>query len=464
MLFAAPFAVAAPTSNSAANTVRTFLPPEIAALPREMRKLPIGIQSWYVYETSYLSREVDTDKLSSPAQNDQDPKFAPEAKEVFDLLGVWVPAKQMLAFESGGLTPELRNEFQRSREGHSEYLFLIHPESKSLYPKLLNQGFDQENFRAVATASSRSLLVWKTGHESHPFIAKVSLNKMIGYVTRTIKGTETARSVGTSKLLEGAADLPANAIFLMEPFSLIPKGLATGGMIVRQFPVEFLDGETQFLPLFALYGGEGEALLWDLIKRSGKSPHTYIREEIIRPFVQLWAQLAVEEGILMEPHAQNMLMEIKNGRLTERFAARDFGGFNIDFKFRRKTRKFVPKNLPNFTGNVDKDYFQASHGEMIFMGMYNYFEAGFLYNLEQKLRKGLKNGHLSQSEFDKNPSLHDLLLTEINSALSQELGRPANVTGDFVGIQDAIEQAQTNYTPRSRLLYSPKSCREIFRN
>lgn len=205
-----------------------------------MQLLPPGVRTWFVYETDYLSRQVDPNKIMPPSQNDQDPFFAPEAKNVFDLLGVWLPESELKVFQTTRVPKELREKLERVRNGTREFLFFIHPESMDLYRDLLNKGYQQENFRAVATASSRSLLAWKPGHEAQPFIAKVSLNKTIGHSNRAIKGTETAMSVGVSATLEGTRDLPRNVLYMQEPLAMIPHGMERGGMIVRSLPHEFL--------------------------------------------------------------------------------------------------------------------------------------------------------------------------------------------------------------------------------
>ncbi|MGZ3721727.1 MAG: IucA/IucC family C-terminal-domain containing protein [Bdellovibrionales bacterium] len=418
-----------------------WLPAEIQTLPAEMRRLPLGVQAWYIYETDYLSRIVDDHKLRSPEFNEQDPFYAPEAKNIFDLLGVWIPENQLQVFKSSRVDLQIREEFTRQTGNGKEYLFLIHPESMDLYEEILQKNYERETFRAVATASSRSLLIWKRGDESRPMIGKVSLNKEVGESLRTIKGTEAASSMGVSMTLGGTKDLPENILIMDETMSMIPVGMERGAMILRSFPPEFFSGKTQFFPLFALYGDKNPGLLLNLLKRAKTDPAEYVRAHIIAPFVKLWAKMAVDQGILLEPHAQNILMEMSDGELTDRFGLRDFGGFNIDFELRKRRSQFVPAELPNFTGDLNKDYYQQRHIENIRKGLNIYFEGGFLYNVQRAMNTWAKNGLIARSSEGKY-NLSKILLDELSLEFSQRLNRKVKIREGYAGLRKAVLEAR----------------------
>lgn len=432
------------------------VPREIESLPVEMRNLPLGVKIWFIYETDYLSRAVDERKILSPTQNDQNPLYSPEAKNVFRLMGVWIPAQELAVFDSRGLPSDLRSKFERTTSRGKEYLLLIHPESESLYENFLRRSLPREEFLAVATASSRSLLVWKPGEESRPFIAKVSLNKTIGHSNRSIKGTEAAMSVGVSMTLEGSEILPKSALFMNESFSVIPKGMERGGMILRSFPSEFLPGASQFLPLFALYGDQKRGILADLIRTSGLAPETFVIREILRPFVSLWTDLAVNHGVLMEPHAQNVLIEMRDGRLTGRFALRDFGGFNVDFEARRKAGLYVPSSLPTFSGDVASDYYFDAHQKNITTSLRTYFEGGFLYNVETAMNEWARQGILPPS-VRGSYSFHGGLIAEISSALSQVSRSPVQIGDQYEDLEKAVLRAR-----EIRKSVLTRACRGVF--
>ncbi len=416
-------------------------------IPSEMQALPEGVLKWYIGETDYLSRDVDLQRIVSPKLNSQDPKYLPEAKIVFDLLGVWMPTNQLHVFKSeSGIN--FNSQFERKNaNGESESLFLIHPESLDLYKPFLNLGFETTYFRAAATSSSRSLLVWRKGLESKPFIAKVSLNKFIAEVDRNVKGAETAKSIGISATLEGSNNLPKNFLYMKESFSAIPKGMARGGMILREFPDEMIHSETYFIPLFALYGESKPGFLLTMIQSSDQPVETILREQILNPFAKIWSQLALQHGILIEPHAQNVLVEVKNNKLTGRFMFRDFGGFTIDFDFRKHFGLFVPKHLPTFTGSIFDDYSLKYYAKNISKSLYNYFEGGFLYNIKASLNNWKKNGWI------KNQNVNIDLYKNFRDEVTKEVEKITNVK---VEIDSAYENLES-YVEKNRKAISIKS-------
>ena len=282
-----------------------------AAAPRysEFARLPLGVQTWYKFETEYLSREVDTQKFTSPTQNDQDEFYSPEAQNIFDVVGYWLPVKDFnLATDS--MPKDVRQTFFRKRGSQREALFLVHPESVDLYQTIISRSRGSENFRAMATSSSRSLLMWRTGDEEHPFIGKLSLNKTIAHALRTILDGESIHSILINQIVNArnsGEEFPANAFFMSEVFSSFPTEQKDTGMIIRLIPRTLLKSRSTFAPLFALYGGAGNrksSVMLDLAKAESLSPEEFLNERILKPFAKLWIDLELDHGITMEPHAQ----------------------------------------------------------------------------------------------------------------------------------------------------------------
>lgn len=450
--------LASAEAASSVTVESSYLPPEIEKLPAEMRRLPVGIQAWYVYETFYLSRVVNAGKLASPKLGNQDPYYKPEARNVFDLTGIWINAEDLTVYRSKAFNGFLQQSFERQRDGKKQYLLLIHPESIDLYAELLQKYDEKETFRAVATASSRSLLAWRPGQEEDAFIAKVSLAKMVGGSQREIKGREAARSVGISQTLEGTENLPTSAIFMLEPFSLIPKGMEIGAMILRRFPKEFFEKDTQFLPLFALYGDELKGPLLRLIQNSSLPVRETVKEQFLRPFAKMWAAVLAEQKLLNEPHAQNVLMEMKNGELTGRFALRDFGGFNFNFEARRKAGLFVPKTLPTFSGDRHADYFSEIFDHYIPLSLTSYFESGVLYPLELNLSLWARDGLIPQTEGGYY-HLREAFLEALSDTLSARLGRQVQVSGMYENLREIAQELVNPKALKNRL----KRCVEFLR-
>ncbi len=423
-------------------------------VPESMQALPEGVLKWYITETDFLSRNVDPRKIYSPHLNYQDAEYKPENKAVFDLVGLWIPAEELKYF-STSRSQNLEKRFKRVKNGRNEILFLIHPESLEIYKKWLNAGYQVEIFKAAATASSRSLLAWQPGDEKNAFIAKVSLNKEIAGVVRTLSGAETAKSIGVSETLEGATNLPKSLLLMNESFSAIPKGLLRGGMIIREFPQEMVSGNSHFVPLFALYGSKRPGYLLWALQNSQDSVETVIRQKILKPFATLWTEMALEQGILFEPHAQNILIELKNNRITGKFVLRDFGGVTIDFEYRKMRKLFVPKFLPTFSGSMEKDYSLDWYSRNIRESLHTFFEGGFLFNVQDSLTSWQKNKLISFKSFSVITAFRD----ELVQVLEQKSGQKINLGKDYSQLEHIVLKNRLQFPSQGERL----KCNQFFK-
>ncbi len=364
--------------------------------PNLLLALPPPILAWYRAETERLSRAYSR---LAVGVNNQNTIFTPEAGNVFEMTGYWLDADRLKVYESS-IPKELREQFVRIRNDKVQYLFLVHPESYSMYKGILTTDLETETYLAAATSSSRSVLTWKEGQEDKAFIAKVSLNVEIATVDRSIKGVETAMSIGIDRILR-LSNLPKSFKYFREVLGIIPAGLPRGGMIIRSFPKEMRDPDVRLVPLFSLYAKHKteRPLLLEMILTSGMTPIDFVTSQIIDPFIGQWVDLVVNSGILTEPHAQNVLIEIgKDGLPTGSFYHRDFGGFNIDLKFRQEKNLAVP-TLPSFTGDVASDYYQDSHSGNIHASLFSYFNGGFVSNLDTNINEWIKAGWISGPGF-----------------------------------------------------------------
>lgn len=416
----------------------------------ELKDLPIAIQDWYSYETDLLSRRVGQ-RVLSPLLNDQRDFYKPENKNVFQLEGVWLDENRLKVFKASHLSPRVQSRFERVQDGRKQFLFFIHPESRDLYKEILSEDAEKEFFLAAATSSSRSLLVWQPGRESEPFIAKVSLNKNIAGTNRSLKGQEVARSIGIYNTLAGSTTLPDNLLILPESLGLIPEGMPSGGMIVREFSEGFYEGSHRYIPLFALYAENNRGVLLERLQKNNINPRDYVREHILKPFVRLWFELAVEHFVLFEPHAQNVLIELKDELWTGRFLLRDFGGFNISFVERQKAGLFVPSDLPTFSNNLLRDYHILNHIPTINASLRIYFSEGFLsplaYHLSSWATQGLvRSGPITLQDLESD------LVDELSLAFSAHAGGAVQVQSDFKNLIDLVLTARKKSQDQCELI------------
>lgn len=366
---------------------------------QQVESLAPGVKSLIFAEQRLLSRDLNESRIKTPKANFQEEKYKPENSQIFEVTSYWVDKKELHFFESAYISDQLKNLFQRAHQGRQQALFLVHPESESLFHKFLEKAPTGPRFWATSTASSRTLLMWPEGRPELAFFGKLSLNKEIGGVVRTIPRGEVARSLGTNEVLYlNANKLPSSFHFMPESLSLIPIGFERGGMIIREIPKDLASGKRRFIPLFSLYAERGEKmpLLAEMINQSGLNPQAFVKSKIITPFVKQWMELVLVHGISMEPHAQNVLIGLNSEGLPDgTFMHRDFGGFNLNLEAFPKLETMRPTLLPRAT-TVFEDYHQNFVRSSVNQGLQTYFDQGFVYNLDQKLPQWVKKGWIPE--------------------------------------------------------------------
>jgi hypothetical protein len=417
--------------------------------PKILTLLPLPVQRWIFSEQHQLSREVDT-KLTkgfSPNRNYQEAAFKPESAKVFELHGYWISAKSFQLIQSVPGQSRIAASLERSYNGQKQILLMVHPESFDFYRPFLTDHSGVETFIATPTASSRSMLVWKEGNEQSPFILKASLDRQIGNIVRLIDNTEIAKSSGMDLILDNAQKEFTNDMqFVRETAGVVPTGMSAGGFIIREFPPEMLNAKssTSQAPLFALYGTSEKSkqpMLLGLIHTSHQRADVYVSEKIIKPLARQWTQLALEHGLVMEPHAQNAMVEIQYsaaGPILSRFVYRDYGGFSFDFQLRRSLGLFVPENLPTLGKSFNEVYDPQGHAKHYSTSLAKYLDGGFLSQVEVNMLKWQKAGLIDQA-FSKG-STRDLLLREVEKEILRITGQQVHLKNDYSNLNDVMNE------------------------
>lgn len=415
------------------------------SLPGPVRAegIPAALADWMHAEQKLNNREVDTTKIIA-LTNHQDPKFAPSSGAVFNLKTYWLDVSKVHALMGEGLSPSLKGMFTRTLAGKQQVRLLVHPESESFYSKVTRGAVRGKDLKASATASSRTLLVWPSGKGESACFVKVSLNKEIGGVVRTVPRGEVARSIGINNTLHAdRSALPKSFEFLPEVVGIIPRGMERGGMIVREIPASILEGRTKVVPMFSLYtrpAGSGEAMLTTMIRESGMDPQRFMREKITRPFAKQFMALGLKNGVVMEPHAQNVLIEVgPKGQPTGRFFHRDLGGFNVDFAHRAEMKR-PEANTPTITTRAE-DYHEAHHADSLASALDAYFQGGFLHNAEKHLRQWQKEGRIKGKTIARGAFKADLI-REVEASHKTLTGKSLSLKGNLRNLGKAIPAAR----------------------
>jgi hypothetical protein len=421
--------------------------------------LPAPIRHFLFFEQERIDRSVDTVRLMAPTAH-ADARYNPDSGNVFEVDSYWVDSDKMFSAKGIGLEPRLENLFFRVHEGRNQVRLMVHPESKKFYASVTNGLEVADKFYATATSSSRSCVVWKEGVA--PFMVKMSLDLELGGVNRTIPASEVSRSIGTNNVIEtDRASLPSDFETFPEVVSVIPQGMKRGGMIVRQFPLDLIEGRANYIPIFALYAlppGQGPPLLAEMIRKSGRPALEFIRDHFIRPFARQWLDLTIFNGISMEPHGQNMLAKVDNNDMPIRgFGHRDMGGFDIAFPYRKALgMKAAAEPLPvikDFAG----EYHQAdSGGEPEYVGalgrsIYTHFESGLVFNVDRQIATWAKNGWIPQEAGLADQPLAKMLKAELEEAYLWRTGTQAQL-GNTSELKGLVVKARKTLETRAKFL------------
>jgi hypothetical protein len=353
-------------------------------------------------------------------------QYRPENKVVFQMKSYWVDAKDWHVFEGSGFDPELQKTFTRSLpNGGTLFRLLVHPASEKFFAPFLTNATPGEDFLATPLASSRTLVVWQPGHEKEALLAKVSLDANIGGSWRIIRPAEIARSVGTNNLLATIREnLPKNFLYFPEVLGLTPKGADAGGMLLRKIPDELKNDINVARPIMSLFESktaDDPPAFVAMIKKSGLSSTRFFKKYLLKPFIEQWLELALQEGINEEPHSQNLLMVIgPDGLPNGEFAHWDLGGFSLDLKYREENHLPVPDQLPNIRG-VDLDYSQDAVVKR-YRSLKMHFVNGVIYNLDQRIPMWVKKGWLKEA-----PPAPDALEHEFNSEFHRQFVKKTGI-------------------------------------
>src|SRR5204863_2759559 len=78
-----------------------------------------------------------------------------------------------------------------------------------------------------------------------------------------------------------------------------------------------------------------------MIEELGTEPQAFVVDEIMVPVLECWAKVVRERGILLESHAQNILVEIDGGFRPRRIVHRD-GDVWVDGDLRKQAGLELP--------------------------------------------------------------------------------------------------------------------------
>lgn len=298
-----------------------------------------------IYSDRY--RNVGTRSYSRHAEyTEAEEKYRPDSTtKSFDLPCWWLPKKRVNLYQSNppaGITAQyLQKEMVR---------FCVHPQllhNPDLYlENVIGHGLPADAFVVAPSSSTRTLYCLRDGQLDHG--VKIHFPARISRYGRKMRDEVIAQAINVSgELEEGVSRVGGKFAFLREVLGVSHIALqerAEGirgenwGYLVREMrPFPYSKEPRTLLPGFALYGGDFfdttlPPLLFTLIGNS--DPVQYILEQIMLPIVEQWVRCFQEFGYMMEPHGQNVLLEVDDAMQVKRIVHRDLS-VGIDMRLRR---------------------------------------------------------------------------------------------------------------------------------
>jgi hypothetical protein len=245
-------------------------------------------------------------------------------------------------------TPELEGAYH----GSDWVRFCIHPqvlEACAQEPYVLRTqalGRRRTPISASPSSSTRTLYVQD---DAHPHALKLHFPFRVSRYGRRMRDEVVGQAIAVSAELEGWGGMEdVRFAFMREVIGVSHQNLDTDspraenwGYLVRDlvpFPRE--SEPRTLIPGFALYGGdyfdpERRPLLHDLV--GGLDPAEWVLENVFLPIIRHWVACFRDLGFILEPHGQNVLLEVTPDGSVTRIVHRDLS-VGIDMRRRRDLR------------------------------------------------------------------------------------------------------------------------------
>lgn len=231
--------------------------------------------------------------------------------------------------KSPGLT-EVPSEL-KTTDGNIK--FFIHPTSLELFKELISHG-KLSKVEVKPTTSPRTFFVGD-------MMVKVSLSDKVNGAIRTVYPLQMQRATAISSELSKIpeATQKKNSFgFLPEPIGVFDRTPNSPfGFLVRKIPQDIQSGKNTLVPVLSYVAkNQGTSLLEQDAKVQRKTSLELVEKSLIPALVKSYA-FAVTQGVVMEAHQQNTLLELDSkGQFTGRVFYRDLDGARIDFELRKK--------------------------------------------------------------------------------------------------------------------------------
>lgn len=326
------------------------------------------------------------------------PLFNPENKKESGVRGGFqmkigyfvIPPSKTDLFASSLLSPKIQSELEvKTASGEIEgYRLFVHPEAYSHFSSL-HQSQDirfvkpmESEYLGTPTSSYRSWVIRRVSkHENHwisqpeamPFIVKMGVAGFSQDTSKLLPRSEVEKSLRFQFVFEKMENSVfskggngADFFIFPETFGLCLKNVPhyppqnggevnlDSGMIVREFPGEFLEGRCKILSFSALMSVERikeenkgicslseeklmekMPLIYEVIHSTIKkgivhSSEEFIFKYFIKGYLKAIEQVYFQSGLPLSVHGQNLCFVLNPDNTPRGFAYRDFEGISAE--------------------------------------------------------------------------------------------------------------------------------------
>lgn len=266
-----------------------------------------------------------------------------------------------------------------SRYLHDDHaLFCVHPQvvdncRNDRYLQMIKcRGEEAPEVAVEPSSSTRTLLA----RDRIPHALKVHFPFRISRYGRKMRDEVIEQAIAVSLEIEQGIDhFDKTFGFLPEVIGVACKNLdsATGrgenwGYLVRDMrPLPLMREPRSMVPGFALYGRDFldpdcGLMLWDLV--GSRDPLSFVLNNLMLPIIRHWVQCYLSFGYMLEPHGQNVLLELDDDQRVTRIIHRDLS-VGIDMR-RRQHNDLSSDHLNSYNRMVSGEFLSITYD--MFMG------------------------------------------------------------------------------------------------
>jgi hypothetical protein len=260
---------------------------------------------------------------------------------------------------------------QRRYTSDDSTLFCVHPQllespgDDSYLERVRSFPRVREETRGSPSSSTRTLYIQDV---DPPHALKLHFPFRVSRYGRRMRDEVVEQAVGVSRELQrGIGSMNRRFAFLREVLGVTFKNLhpetprgENWGYLVRELtPFPPASEERPLVPGFSLYGRDlfdpgKPLLLFELM--GARDPLTYILEQIMLPIIGQWVNCFLAFGLLLEPHGQNVLLEVTPDGKVLRTVHRDL---NLGIDNRRRRDLDLPVNHSNTYNQMESGEFSS---------------------------------------------------------------------------------------------------------